>query len=272
MLINILRSSHPVPTFAVTLLTLLLAIAFGVPLFQAVLVIVAVFFNQIAIGLSNDIAELGRDRRAGRADKPLVTGDVPLSTAWAVVIGATVLSLALSVGINPWVGAWQAVFLFSGFAYNAGLKATLFSAVPYATGFAALPALVSLSAKPPAWPSWWVMLIGAILGVSAHFANVLPDGESDKAEGIRGLPQRVSRLVTAAALVGLTALASAILIWQGGLVATWVTIPIGVASIVVSIVAAVLALREPVTVWPFRMSMVAAGLVAVGLLGVLRLT
>ena len=58
MLINILRSSHPVPTFAVTLLTLLLAIAFGVPLFQAVLVIVAVFFNQIAIGLSNDIADL----------------------------------------------------------------------------------------------------------------------------------------------------------------------------------------------------------------------
>ena len=108
-------------------------------MFQAVLVIVAVFFNQIAIGLSNDIADLGRDRRAGRADKPLVTRDVPLSTAWAIVIGATVLSLTLSVGINPWVGVWQAVFLFSGFAYNAGLKATLFSAVPYATGFAALP-------------------------------------------------------------------------------------------------------------------------------------
>ncbi|MDC3001946.1 hypothetical protein OA174_05045 [Actinomycetota bacterium] len=62
------------------------------------------------------------------------------------------------------------------------------------------------------------------------------------------------------------------MIWQGGLVAAWVTIPIGVASIKVSVVAAALALREPVTVWPFRMSMVATGLVAVGLLGVLRLT
>ncbi|HCL69637.1 MAG TPA: 1,4-dihydroxy-2-naphthoate prenyltransferase, partial [Actinobacteria bacterium] len=62
----VLRSSHPVPTFAVTLLSLLLAIAFGVAPAQAVVVVVAVFLNQIAIGLSNDIVDVERDRRAGR--------------------------------------------------------------------------------------------------------------------------------------------------------------------------------------------------------------
>ncbi len=60
----VLRSSHPVPTFAVTLLTLLLAVAFGVAPAQAVVVVVAVFLNQIAIGLSNDIVDVERDRRA----------------------------------------------------------------------------------------------------------------------------------------------------------------------------------------------------------------
>ena len=267
----VLRSSHPIPTFAVTLLTLLLAVAFGVAPAQAVVVVVAVFLNQIAIGLSNDIVDVERDRRAGRTDKPLVNGAVPQSTAWAVVITATTLSIALSVSINPRVGLWQVVFLISGFAYNAGLKATVFSAVPYATGFAALPALVSLSAKPSELPAWWVMLVGAILGVSAHFANVLPDGESDKAEGIRGLPQRLPRVVTAAALVGLTGVASIMLIWQGGFASAGVTIPVGVAAVFVSIVAAVLTLRMPLTMWPFRLSIVAAALIAVGLLGVLQL-
>ncbi|HBF27073.1 MAG TPA: 1,4-dihydroxy-2-naphthoate prenyltransferase, partial [Actinobacteria bacterium] len=47
-----------------TLLSLLLAIAFGVAPAQAVVVVVAVFLNQIAIGLSNDIVDVERDRRA----------------------------------------------------------------------------------------------------------------------------------------------------------------------------------------------------------------
>ena len=268
MLGIIVRSSHPIPTLAVTTLTLLLAIAFGVPVGHTVLIVVAVFFNQIAIGLSNDIIDVSRDRRAGRTDKPLVTGAMSLSTAWAVVVGASILSLVLSVLVNPWVGAWQAVFLFSGFAYNAGLKATVLSVVPYATGFAALPALVSFGTQPPSWPGWWVMLVGASLGVSAHFANVLPDGDSDRAEGIRGLPQRVPAFVTAAALVFITGLSAAILIWQGG--ASWVTIAAGIAAIAVSVTAAVLMRRAPATAWPFRLSMMAAGCLVVGLVGALQ--
>lgn len=270
MPVTIVRASHPVPTFAVTFLTLLLAIAFEVPASPAVMVIIAVFFNQIAIGLSNDIVDVARDRRAGRTDKPLVTGAISLSTAWAVVITSSVMSLGLSVLVNPWVGLWQAVFLFSGFAYNAGLKATVFSAVPYATGFAALPTLVSLSAQPPAWPGWWVMFVGASLGVSAHFANVLPDVDSDRAEGIRGLPQRLPTAVTAAVLVFLTTLSSAILIWQGGTSAMWLTVAAGGLAIAVSTTASVRVRRALATAWPFRLSMLAAGLLALGLVGALR--
>ena len=270
MLVTVVRASHPVPTFAVTIVTLLLAIAFDLPTLQAVIVVVAVLFNQIAVGLSNDIIDVARDRRAGRSDKPLATGVISLSTAWAVVVGSSIVSLTLSAFISPWVGAWQMVFLFSGFAYNAGLKATIFSAVPYAIGFAALPTLVSLASVPPRWPDWWVILVGASLGVSAHFANVLPDGESDAAEGIRGLPQRVPRALIAATLVGLTTFSSAILIWQGGASATWVTVPSAIAAITVSIIAAVQARTPSTTAWPFRLSMLAAGFLVLGLVGALR--
>ena len=270
MIGTIVRSSHPVPTFAVTTLSLLLAIAFGVPLDHTVVIVIAVFFNQIAIGLSNDVIDVARDRRAGRTDKPLVTGALSAPTAWVVVVGSSVVSLTLSVLVNPWVGLWQAVFLFSGFAYNAGLKATVLSALPYATGFAALPTLVSLGTQPPSWPAWWVMFVGASLGVSAHFANVLPDGESDRAEGIRGLPQRLPGAMTATALVAITTLASAILIWQGGALAMWVTVPAGVAAIAVSVAGAMQVRRTPPTAWPFRLSMLAAGLLVLGLVGALQ--
>jgi len=270
VVVTIVRASHPVPTFAVTLLTLLLAVAFGVPAVHTLMVVVAVFFNQIAIGLSNDIVDVARDRRAGRTDKPLVTGAIRLSTAWVVVVGSSIASLALSVLVNPWVGVWQAVFLFSGFAYNAGLKATILSAIPYATGFAALPILVSLGTRPPTWPAWWVIFVGASLGVSAHFANVLPDGESDRAEGIRGLPQQLPRVMTAAALVALTVLSSVILIWQGGTSAVWVTVPAAIAAVGVSIAAAVQSRKTPATAWPFRLSMLAAGFLVLGLVGALQ--
>ena len=270
MIGTIVRSSHPVPTFAVTTLSLLLAIAFGVPLDHTILIVIAVFFNQIAIGLSNDVIDVARDRRAGRTDKPLVTGAMSLSTAWVVVVGSSILSLALSVLVNPWVAVWQAVFLFSGFAYNAGLKATVLSALPYATGFAALPILVSLGTQPPSWPAWWVIFVGASLGVSAHFANVLPDGDSDRAEGIRGLPQRLPAMVTVTALVAITTISAAILIWQGGASAIWVTIPSAIAAVAVSVAAAVQGRKAPATAWPFRLSMLAAGFLVLGLIGALR--
>lgn len=270
MLVTVVRASHPVPTFGVTTVSLLLAVAFGVPLSHTVLIVIAVLFNQIAIGLSNDVIDVERDRRAGRTDKPLVTGAISLSTAWAVVIGSSIASLALSVLVNPWVGVWQAVFLFSGFTYNVGLKATVLSALPYATGFAALPILVSLGGQPPVWPAWWVIFVGASLGVSAHFANVLPDVDSDSAEGIRGLPQRLPSGATAPALLSITTFSALVLVWQGGVSSAWVTLPAAIAAVAVSVAAAVQSRKTPATVWPFRLSMLAAGFLVVGLVGALQ--
>ncbi|WP_158665469.1 UbiA family prenyltransferase [Pontimonas salivibrio] len=263
----IIRSSHPGPTLAVTTLSLLLALAFNLPAGNAAWIVIAVLLNQVAVGVSNDVVDVARDRRAGRKDKPIAAGEITLATArWAVVIAGT-LSLGLSAWVHPIVGLWQAVFLASGLAYNFGLKATVFSALTYATGFGSLPILVSMGAEPAAWPPLWVVVVGASLGVSAHFANVLPDGDTDRLEGVRGLPQRLSRPVAAAVIVVLTVLSSVMLITGGGSGALITTVLAGIIASSIAIWAGLLALWPGSTIWPFRLSMLAALVLALGLVG-----
>ena len=54
------------------------------------------------------------------------------------------------------------------------------------------------------------MAAGALLGIGAHGANVVPDLQDDQATGVRGLPHRVggtaTSIGTALALVGATVL------------------------------------------------------------------
>ena len=54
-------------------------------------------------------------------------------------------------------------------------------------------------------PPLWLPVAGALLGVGAHFVNVLPDLADDAATGIRGLPHRLgarrSQAVSAIVLV-----------------------------------------------------------------------
>lgn len=261
----IVRSSHPGPTLAVTTLSFLLAIAFGLPAAHATAVVLAVMVNQVAVGVSNDLLDAPRDRRAGRGDKPLASGELSPSLARWVVLLAAGLSLGLSLWVDPMVALWQAVFLGAGLAYNFGLKATVFSALSYAVGFGSLPILVSMAAEPAAWPPLWVVLVGASLGVSAHFANVLPDSDSDRLEGVRGLPQRLSRPVVALVIVVLTVFSSILLVIGAGGDALVVTVLAALFASSLAIWAGLLALWPRPTIWPFRLSMLAALIIALGL-------
>lgn len=100
----------------------------------------------------------------------------------------------------------------SGWAYNAGLKRTAASIVPYAVGFGALPAGVVAAApgSPPA--PWWLVAAGAALGSAAHLANVAPDLEDDLATGVRGLPHRLGARISAVAGAVLLGAASVVLV------------------------------------------------------------
>src|SRR4051794_413705 len=190
-------ATHLGPTVAVTTVATLLAAAAGSSPGRTALVCAAVLAGQLSIGWSNDWLDADRDRAVARADKPVVQGAVEprlLRTAALASLAAAVV-LSLLLGLVP--GLLLLVLVASGWAYNAGLKRTAASVVPYVTGFGALPAgVVAAAPGTPAAP-WWLVVAGGALGAAAHLANVAPDIEDDLATGVRGLPHRLGPVPSA---------------------------------------------------------------------------
>jgi 4-hydroxybenzoate polyprenyltransferase len=153
--------------------------------------VAAVLTGQLSIGWSNDLVDLPRDRMVGRADKPLAIGAISERAVRIACASAVVATVPLSL-LCGWVaGVLHLVTVTSGWAYNLGLKSTAFSWAPYAVAFGALPVFVSLVAEPHDVPPLWMAAAGSLLGVGAHFVNVLPDLGDDEATGVRGLPHRI---------------------------------------------------------------------------------
>lgn len=213
----LLRASHPLPTVAVTLVAVVLAASGGLGPWRTILVGFVILANQLSIGLSNDWLDAERDRQSARPDKPVALGELSVGAARTAAITTALASVALSIPLGWQAMIAQAVFLASGWVYNAWLKRTVASVVPYFVGFAALPLFVSLAADPPALASPWVVLAGGLLGIAAHGANVLPDLEDDRATGVQGLPHRIGARATGCIIAVSLAAASASVVFGAGL-------------------------------------------------------
>ncbi|MGW7192331.1 UbiA family prenyltransferase, partial [Streptomyces sp. NPDC054838] len=117
--------------------------------------------------------------------------------------------LAWSPLASGWLaGTVHLCAVAAAWAYNLWLKSTLASWIPYALAFGLLPAFVTLGLPGRQWPPLWLGAAAALLGVGAHFANVLPDIADDLATGVTGLPQRLGAR-RSAALAALLVLGSA---------------------------------------------------------------
>ncbi len=205
------RASHPVPTAAVTTLAVALGAVLGVPATRLVTVGVAVLSGQLSIGWLNDYVDRHRDRAAGRMDKPLAVGAISAATVrWATAAAAFVcVPASLALGVAP--GVAHLVAVGGAWAYNLGVKGTVWSWLPFAVGFGLLPAIVWLVSPHLSPPPWWLIAGAALLGVGAHGANVLPDLDDDRATGVAGLPHRLPRNVLRGATAGLLLSALALL-------------------------------------------------------------
>lgn len=219
VLLGLVRACHPGPTLAVTALVTALAAGSGRDLAGCLLVAAAVLAGQLSVGWSNDAVDAGRDRAVGRTDKPAVSGLVPVRALWVAAGVALVACVPLSLASGAAAGGFHLLGVAAAWAYNLGVKATVFSWVPYVIGFGQFPVFVSLGLPGGAWPAWWSVLAGALLGVGAHLANVLPDIDGDRRTGVHGLPQRLgprlTRVLTAVFLVA----AVAVLWWPAVVVA-----------------------------------------------------
>lgn len=183
---------HLPPTVGVTTMTALLAVAAGHTWGTGIIVTAAVFTGQLSIGWSNDAYDATRDRATGRTDKPLVQQPASRPAVWTATAVALLVCIALSLACGAPAAIVHLVFgVGAGWTYNFWAKATIWSPIPYAVAFAALPSTVWLALPPRALPPLWLMAAGALLGVGAHLLNTLPDLEGDVATGVIGLPHRL---------------------------------------------------------------------------------
>lgn len=257
------RASHPGPTLVVSVLALVLGVSAGLDAGRLALLTGAVFAGQLSVGWSNDAIDARRDASAGRSDKPIAHGEISAEAVGTAAVAAALVALAASAVLGPGFLIAHAVALASAWGYNAWLKNTVASALPFVVSFGLFPSLATLARADPLFATPWATLAGAALGVAVHFSNVLPDFDDDAATGIRGLPHRLGRrasaiLSFAALAVGAGAVALGPVFAGGGGAAASVVALLGLLSVVaIAAFGLVRALRNPDRV-VFRLVMLAA--------------
>ncbi|MEV0949589.1 UbiA family prenyltransferase [Promicromonospora sp. NPDC050249] len=255
---GLVLASHAAPAAVVTGLAAALAAALGSGWIVVTLVTVAVGTGQLSVGWSNDWIDAERDTTVGRTDKPVVAGLITARTLRGAAFTALAVCVVASLALGAVPGVAHLVAVGGAWAYNARLKATVWSWLPYALSFGLLAVFVVLAAPGPRVPAVWVVAAAALLGTGAHVANTLPDLEDDAATGVRGLPHRLGRRaseVLAPAL--LVAAVAVVVIGPAGAPgpAAWVG---GAVAVSLALAAGVMALARPRSRAPFSLSMCVA--------------
>jgi 4-hydroxybenzoate polyprenyltransferase len=193
-LLGLLLVTHPLPSALYVAMTAFLCFVAAAaahrqlaPLALAS-ALIAVACAQIAVGAFNDYCDRALDAAAGRADKPIVRGDVAPQEAVGLGIGATIVVALTFLSLGPIAFVLGLLIEGLGLAYDVRFKGTPVSAVLFAVYFPLFPLLAwaVFGRWQPFLP--WLLPCGALLGIAMNVANTLPDLEADSAAGVRGLP------------------------------------------------------------------------------------
>ena len=202
---GLLKASHFGPTLIVTTISWFFAAHYwweG----PAFVIAFGVFTGQLVVGWSNDLYDYPDDLKHNRQKKPLVARVISQSYLKRWLAFMVPFSFVANL-LGPLGFKGGLVYMFGismGVAYNFYFKFNIFSWLPFALAFAALPSCIAIS-KDIA-PPVWMWLGGALLGSAAHFINVIKDMDQDRASGIGGAPQRIGKrnsIVVAAGLIAL---------------------------------------------------------------------
>jgi 4-hydroxybenzoate polyprenyltransferase len=199
---GLLKASHFGPTLLVT------TISFGFATYYwwegpAYVIAFGVFTGQLVVGWSNDIYDYADDLKHNRQNKPLVSGVITKEylQKWLrfMVPFSFIANLLGPLGIKG--GLTYMLGVGFGVAYNFYFKCSIFSPLPFAIAFAALPSCIAISKDIT--PPTWMWAGGALFGMAAHFINVIKDMKADQISQIKGLPQRLGtkKSILAAALL-----------------------------------------------------------------------
>ena len=207
---GLLRASHFGPTVLVTTISWFFAAYYwweG----PAFVIAFGVFTGQLVVGWSNDLYDFADDLKHNRQNKPLVANVISRSYLMKWLRFMVPFSFVANL-LGPLGFKGGLVYMFGismGVLYNFYFKYNVFSWLPYALAFAALPSCIVISKgiNPPIW----MWLGGAILGTAAHFINVIKDIEQDRLSGIGGAPQRIGKRNSALAAAALTILGAVVI-------------------------------------------------------------
>ena len=264
---DLLRAAHLEPSVVVVVVTAGLAVTVDVGGPRLALLVVAVLSGQLSVGWSNDWIDARQGRDDGRTDKPAAVGSVTQTAVRRAAMGALVVTVVTSMWLGLLPGALHLLAVAMAWAYNAALKGTAWSPVSYLVAFGLLPVVVTTTVDA-GWPAWWAVVAAACFGAGVHAANVLPDLERDRAQGIGGLPQRLGPAGAAAMTVAFLGVGSASALFGsavGGGQAVGVGAVLGMAVVATLLVGVVASHRAGRPALAFRLSM-ATGLLLVGTL------
>ena len=191
---------HPGPSLATVAVALacvpFLPLSPALPPLPTLLTLaVSLTFQQFAISLHNDYC----DRRLDATAKPtraLPRGLVSARTVLAAALVSAGLSLlaALPLGLDEVF--FVSLGLALGFIYNALVKRTFLSWIPFALAFPLIP-LFGAAAVDSFFPSWPLFAFAIMPAtVAVHLADSLPDIALDAQIGSRGLAARAGRRLT----------------------------------------------------------------------------
>jgi 4-hydroxybenzoate polyprenyltransferase len=210
LLIPLAKASHFAPTMAVTITSFLLAanLWWAGP---AYIIAFGIFLGQLLVGFSNDLNDYQDDSKHNRTWKPLVSGQLSTRQLRRAIIITTPVAVIINL-VGPLGIGGGLVYLFGvgmGVAYNFYFKKSLLSPLPYALAFAALVSsiVIATDRRPP----FWLIGSASLLGVAAHFANVLKDLDQDRSSGIGGLPQVIGKIYSRLVVSGLLIITTIIL-------------------------------------------------------------
>jgi 4-hydroxybenzoate polyprenyltransferase len=148
--------------------------------------------QQVAISLHNDWSDADLDR-ATKPWRAVPSGVAPAGAVRAAAWALAAVSLVLAVPGGRRLVLLDAAGTGAGFVYNARLKRTPWSWLPFALAFPLIPLFGA--AALDAWPRrWWTLfLVGAPAVLVVHLSDAIPDLEGDARAGAGGLARRLGR-------------------------------------------------------------------------------
>jgi 4-hydroxybenzoate polyprenyltransferase len=209
-----IAATHFPQALAMVLLMTIATAVCGGAWWSVALVFVASVAGQATVGWTNDVHDAETDCAAGRATKPMVRGSLRPEQLRVPILASTTLTIPLSFLAAGWVGGGAHIAaVASALAYNYWLSRTVWSWLPYAVSFALMTFFIAQASSSSLWPTWPVLCLSVLVGVTAHLFNAMPDIDSDREMGLGGLAVSLGRRQSIALTVVLMALIAASLAW-----------------------------------------------------------